>query len=79
MYDYLKPGDQVTFKSLSDIKLIVEEVNEIRGNVRCKYFDDNLNRFIKLTLSAESLVPCRDQVRSRLTPINRLGSGRKAS
>ncbi|HTI08311.1 MAG TPA: hypothetical protein VL832_07130 [Puia sp.] len=60
MYDYLKPGEEVTFQSLLDLRLIVEEVNERRGNVRCKYYDENLGKFIKLTLPAESLVPCRD-------------------
>ena len=59
MYDFLKVGEEVTFQCLRDIKLIVEEVNEFRGNVRCKYFDENLNRFIQLTLPAESLVPVR--------------------
>jgi hypothetical protein len=55
MYEYLKPGAEVSFQGLLDIKLIVEEVNEARGNVRCKYYDDNLKRFIKLTLPADSL------------------------
>ena len=59
MYEYLKPGEEVTFQSLLDLRLIVEEVNERRGNVRCKYYDENLGKFIKLTLPAESLVPCR--------------------
>lgn len=59
MYQFLKTGDEVTFQSLRDIKLIVEEVNEFKGNVRCKYYDDNLKRYIKLTLPAESLVPNR--------------------
>ena len=57
MYDFLKVGEEVTFQCLHDIKLIVEEVNEFKGSVRCKYYDENLNKFIKLTLSAESLVP----------------------
>jgi hypothetical protein len=60
MYEYLKPGEEVTFQSLLDLRLIVEEVNERRGNVRCKYFDENLGKFIKLTLPADSLMPCRD-------------------
>jgi hypothetical protein len=59
MYEFLKVGAEVTFQCLHDIKLIVEEVNEVKGSVRCKYFDDNLNKFIKLTLPAESLVPVR--------------------
>ena len=60
MYEYLKPGEEVTFQSLLDLRLIVEEVNERRGNVRCKYYDENLGKFIKLTLPAESLVPRRN-------------------
>lgn len=59
MYDFLKVGAEVTFQCLHDIRLIVEEVNEFKGNVRCKYYDENLKRFIKLTLPAESLVPVR--------------------
>ena len=57
MYDFLKVGDEVTFPGLLDIKLIIEEVRENRGNVRCKYFDDHLKRFIKLTLPADALIP----------------------
>ena len=63
MYEFLKPGVEVTFQSLRDIKLIVEEVNEFKGNVRCKYYDENLKRFIKLTLPAESLVPSRTSIK----------------
>jgi hypothetical protein len=57
MYDFLKIGAEVTFQCLHDIKLIVEEFNEFKGNVRCKYYDENLKRFIKLTLPAELLTP----------------------
>jgi hypothetical protein len=57
MYDFLKVGEEVTFPGLLDIKLIVVEVYENRGNVRCKYYDDHLKRFIKLTLPADGLVP----------------------
>jgi len=56
MYHYLKSGAEVTFQCLHDIKLIVEEFNEYKGNVRCKYYDDHLKRFIRLTLPADSLV-----------------------
>lgn len=59
MYDFLKVGEEVTFHGLLDLILIVEEVNEARGNVRCKYYDDNLRRYIKLTLPADTLKPCR--------------------
>lgn len=57
MYEFLKVGEEVTFPGLLDIKLVVEEVCENRGNVRCKYYDDHLKRFIKLTLPADALVP----------------------
>jgi hypothetical protein len=59
MYDLLKVGEEVSFPGLSDYNLIVVEVNENRGSVRCKYFDDHLNRFIKLTLPADALRPIR--------------------
>jgi len=59
MYEYLKVGDEVTFQCLHDIKLIIEDINEFKGNVRCKYYDDNLQRYIKLTLPADSLTPLR--------------------
>jgi hypothetical protein len=55
MCDIFKVGEEVTFRALVDLPLIVEGVDELRGNVRCKYFDDHLLRFIKLTLPAESL------------------------
>jgi len=58
MYDFLKAGDEVTFPGLLDIKLIIEEVHENRGKVRCKYYDDHLKRFIKLTLPSDALIPC---------------------
>lgn len=57
MCDFLKVGEEVTFPGLLDIKLFVEEVFENRGNVRCKYYDEYLKRFIKLTLPADALVP----------------------
>jgi uncharacterized protein YodC (DUF2158 family) len=57
MYDFLKVGEEVSFPGLMDIRLIVEGVNEIRGTVRCKYYDDHLKRYIKLTLPADSLMP----------------------
>jgi hypothetical protein len=59
MYEYLKVGDAVSFPGLIDIKLIIEEVYEGRGMVRCKYYDEHLKRFIKLTLPADALVPSR--------------------
>jgi len=71
MYDFLKIGEEVTFQSLLDIRLIVEEINEYKGNVRCKYYDENLKRFIKLTLPAESLVPCRQPSKRSHTHINK--------
>jgi hypothetical protein len=59
MYQFLKEGEEVTFPGLLDIKLIVEEVFENRGTVRCKYYDDHLKKFIKLTLPADAVVPSR--------------------
>ena len=59
MYEYFRVGEVVTFQSLSELPLIVEGINEISGGIRCKYFDDNLKRYIKLTLPAESLIPHR--------------------
>jgi hypothetical protein len=59
MYNLLKVGEEVTFPGLLDIRLIVEEVYENRGNVRCKYYDDHLKRYIKLTLPTDALVPCQ--------------------
>ena len=66
MYDFLKVGDEVTFPGLLDIKLVVEEVHENRGNVRCKYYDDHLKRFIKLTLPADALVPSQKAYKKML-------------
>lgn len=65
MYHFFKVGEEVTFHSLADIRLIVEDINETNGGVRCKYFDENLRRFIKLTLPADSLT------RSKNPPDNR--------
>jgi hypothetical protein len=59
MYNLLKVGEEVTFPGLLDIRLIVEEVHENRSNVRCKYYDDHLKRYIRLTLPIDALVPCR--------------------
>jgi len=58
-------GEEVTFPGLLDIRLIVEEVHENRGNVRCKYYDDHLKRYIKLTLPTDALIPSQ-KVRSKL-------------
>ena len=69
MYDLLKVGDEVTFPGLLDIKLVVEEVFENRGNVRCKYYDDHLKRFIKLTLPADALVPSRKVLKQIKVPV----------
>jgi hypothetical protein len=57
MYNLLKVGEEVTFPGLLDIRLIVEEVHENRGYVRCKYYDDHLKRYIKLTLPTDALIP----------------------
>jgi hypothetical protein len=70
MYNLLKVGEEVTFPGLLDIRLIVEEVYENRGIVRCKYYDDHLKRYIKLTLPTDALVPCQ-KVRPKLKTIVR--------
>ena len=59
MHANLKAGEEVTFPGLLDIKLIVDEVYENRGCVRCKYYDEHLKKFIKLTLPADALVRTR--------------------
>jgi hypothetical protein len=64
MYDFFNIGQEVTFQNLSDLRLIVEGVNEANGGIRCKYFDDNLKRYIKLTLPPESLISCRHSAAS---------------
>lgn len=65
MYNLLKVGEEVTFPGLLDIRLIVEEVYENRGNVRCKYYDDHLKRYIRLTLPTDALIPSQ-KVRPKL-------------
>jgi hypothetical protein len=59
MYDFLKAGDEVIFPGLLDIKLIVDEVYESRGAIRCKYYDDQLKKFIKIMLPADAVVRTR--------------------
>ena len=54
MYDDLKVGEEVYFPGLLDIKLVVEEVQECK--VRCRYFDDHLRKYIRLTVSADALI-----------------------
>jgi len=58
MYNLLEVGEEVSFPGLIDIRLIVEEVHEVRGNVRCKYYDDHLRKYIKLTLPLDALIRC---------------------
>ncbi len=53
MFDHLKIGEEVSFPGLMDIKLIVEEIND--GKVRCKYYDDHLQKYIRVTFPAEAL------------------------
>jgi uncharacterized protein YodC (DUF2158 family) len=57
MYQFFRVGEEVHFKCLPDIKLIIEDINETSGSIRCKYYDDNLRKYIRLRLSADSLVP----------------------
>jgi uncharacterized protein YodC (DUF2158 family) len=57
MYQFFRVGEEVHFKCLPDIKLIIEDINETSGSIRCKYYDDKLQKYIRLRLSADSLVP----------------------
>ena len=59
MFNFLQAGEEVIFPCLPDIRLIVEEVNETNGKTRCKYYDDNLQKYIQLSLPAESLIPSK--------------------
>ena len=70
MYNLLKVGEEVSFPGLIDIRLIVEEVYENRGNVRCKYYDDHLKRYIRLTLPTDALIPSQ-KVRPKLKTLVR--------
>jgi hypothetical protein len=54
MFHHLKPGEEVSFPGLLDIKLIVEEANN--SGVRCKYFDDHLRKYIHVTFPADALI-----------------------
>jgi hypothetical protein len=54
MYDQLKVGEEVSFPGLLDIKLIVVEVHEFK--IRCKYYDDHLNKYIDLTVPSDALI-----------------------
>jgi hypothetical protein len=71
MYDFFQVGQEVIFQSLSDIRLIVEGINETNGGVRCKYFDENLNRYIKLTLPPESLIPHKNTGGKKKPPFSK--------
>ena len=59
MYAFLEAGQEVSFPGLTEIRLIVEEVCESRGMVRCKYYDEHLQKFIRLTLPIDAVVPSR--------------------
>jgi hypothetical protein len=67
MYGILKVGEAVTFPGLLDIKLIVDEIYENRASVRCKYYDDHLRKFIKLTLPIDGLVPIRKTLKASVS------------
>ena len=64
MCEHLKAGEEVSFPGLLDIKLIVEGVRG--GKVHCKYYDDHLGKYIKLTFPIDTLV--------RTTPTSGQGS-----
>lgn len=59
MYNLFEVGEEVSFPGLLDIRLIVEDTHEIHGNIRCKYYDEHLRRYIRLTLPANQLLSCR--------------------
>lgn len=59
MHDLLKTGDEVSFPGISDFRLTVTEVHEWKGDVRCKYYDDHLMKYIELTLPADALIRCQ--------------------
>jgi hypothetical protein len=65
MHYLLKVGEEVTFPGLIDIKLIVEEINENRSTVRCKYYDEYLEKYIRLTLPSDALVPSKNAGKSK--------------
>jgi hypothetical protein len=71
MYHFFRVGEEVNFKCLPDIRLIIEEINETNGSIRCKYYDENLNKYIRLRLSADSLVPARAVPKKTKIRINR--------
>jgi len=73
MYHFFKVGEEVIFHSLAEIRLIVEDINETSGGVRCKYFDENLRRYIKLTLPADSLTRSKQPpaAEKRISPGNK--------
>jgi hypothetical protein len=74
MYDFLKVGEEVIFPGLLDIRLIVDELLESRRAVRCKYYDDHLKKYIKLTLPADALV--RAPKTSKMTKVSTAGKNR---
>jgi hypothetical protein len=61
MYNHLKTGEEVSFPGLLDIKLIVEEVHH--SKVRCKYYDDHLKKYIRVTFPADALVRVAPKIR----------------
>jgi hypothetical protein len=54
MYDDLKVGEEVSFPGLLDIRLVVEEVLDTK--VRCRYYDDHLRKYVRLTVSSDALI-----------------------
>lgn len=59
MYELFHTGQEVSFPGLPDIRLIIISVDDHKGNLRCKYYDDHLQKYITLTLSADALSPVR--------------------
>ena len=54
MYENLKVGEEVSFPGLLDLRLIVEEVYD--SKVRCKYYDEHLKKYVRLTVPADVLI-----------------------
>ena len=54
MYDDLKVGEEVSFPGLLDLRLIVEEVYD--SKVRCKYYDEHLKKYVRLTVPPDVLI-----------------------
>lgn len=71
MQHFFRVGEEVNFTCLPDITLIIEEINETNGSIRCKYYDDMLHKYIHLRLSADALVSCQTGSKKTKIQVNR--------